>query len=65
MKSFIRICICNLLITTLVPACPTCIGRLDLDTPPLFSQEYEKLYALADETPSDIVRSQEPVNEAQ
>jgi hypothetical protein len=64
MKRFIiRICVCSLLVTAFVRSCPTCIGRVDVDTPPLFSQEYEKLYALYDDE-APLVPSQESLDEA-
>lgn len=41
------IALCSLAIASL-RACPTCIGRLDHNAPPLFSKEYEEYYRLHD-----------------
>lgn len=52
-----------LLCTIPMEACPTCIGNLDIDTPPLFSKEYEKQYALYDDGTLDIAHTQESNHE--
>ena len=54
--------VCSLA-TALVQACPTCIGNLAIDTPPLFSKEYEKQYALYDDGTLEIAQTQESINE--
>jgi len=41
MKNFVIACIA-LISSALSSACPTCIGRLDTDSPPFFSENYHK-----------------------
>lgn len=60
---FAMMCVVYALMITLVQACPTCIGNLDIDTPPLFSQEYEKQYALYDDGMLDVPNDQESTDE--
>ncbi|MFI5333141.1 MAG: hypothetical protein ACHQVS_03495 [Candidatus Babeliales bacterium] len=40
----IRLLLCIILMHPLLQACPTCIGRLDKNTPPFFSAEYDEHY---------------------
>jgi hypothetical protein len=56
---------CLLVTMCTVNSCPTCVGDLEVDTPPLFSKEYEKQYALYDDGTLEIPATQEPVNEIQ
>ncbi len=53
-----------LLVTPLVRACPTCAGDLGVDTPPLFSKEYEKQYMLYEDGTLEIPIIQEDYHEA-
>ena len=44
MKLVILILFCATFMSPLLQACPTCIGRLDKNTPPFFSAEYDEHY---------------------
>jgi hypothetical protein len=62
------VCVATMLLfvtTSVINACPTCLGNLDIDTPPLFSAAYEKQYALHDDGTLDIPTTQESVDERQ
>jgi len=53
-------------IESILNSCPTCLGNLEIDTPPLFSKEYEKQYALYDDGTLEIPGiTQESVDERQ
>ena len=44
-KKIITVSILLLAMTnTIIRACPTCIGRLDGNTPPIFTKEYDAQY---------------------
>jgi len=36
------------IIINTMQACPTCIGRLEADTPPFFSNEFDEHYQMVD-----------------
>jgi hypothetical protein len=62
MKLFVMVLFCAALMSPLLQACPTCIGRLDKNTPPFFSAEYDEQYqsfAQGQETAEDIDSEEE------
>lgn len=48
-KSTVALLHTSLFLGTSLFACPTCITKLEVTTPPLFSKEYEKEYSLYNE----------------
>ena len=37
-----RISLMTLLVTTIISSCPTCVGRIETDSPPFFSDDFYK-----------------------
>ncbi len=54
-----------LLVTMATKPCPTCIGRIDATTPPLFSKEYDEQYTLHDDGTLEVAQLEESHDESE
>lgn len=61
-KSTIALLCTSLFLETSLFPCPTCMTKLEITTPPLFSKEYEKEYSLYNDKTLDT-QGEEPNHE--